>query len=89
VTLKPTHRLNALNTAKLLLSVRSGCGILMDGFTEAAGSMEKDGMLKEHKEMSYLEDVKEPEQVEQVEQAEQAEQPEALRESVMVENKTR
>jgi len=55
---KPTTMLNAIG-ARLLLTVRDGSGILMELFTNPAGYMDKDGMLKDGKEMSYLENVEE------------------------------
>ena len=55
--IKPRHRLNALNGAGLLLGVRCGYGILMERMPDHAGYMDKDGLLKDTKEMSYLEDV--------------------------------
>jgi len=57
VNVKPSHSLNAWNGVGILQSVRCGCGILMEVFTNGAGYMEKAIMLKGIREMSYLENV--------------------------------
>ena len=55
--IKQTHRLNARIGAGQLLGVRCGCGILMDIMRDPVGYMDKGGMLKDTKEMSFLDRV--------------------------------